>query len=76
MNRQEANREIVNRISEMVESQPDLRFNQILFSLGVSKNAYPFKLPDGKPDFGQQYCEDLFGEESVETLKRMNGNGG
>jgi len=36
MNSQEANREIVKRISEMVESQPDLRFHQVLNSLGVT----------------------------------------
>lgn len=74
MNRQEANRQILKRITDMVENQPDMRFQQILFSVGVSKNAYPFNLPDGKPDYEKQYCEDLFGEESVKTLERINGN--
>lgn len=76
MNRQEANKQILKRITEMVENQPDMRFNQILFSLGINKNAYPFKLSNGKPDYEKQYCEDLFGEESVKTLKRMNGDNG
>lgn len=73
MNRQEANRQIVKRITEMVENQPDLRFHQILHTLSINKNAYPFKLQNGNPDYEKQYCEDLFNEESVKTLERING---
>lgn len=72
MNRQEANRQILKRVTEMVENNPDMRFQQILFSAGINKNIYPFKLPDGNPDYEKQYCEDLFQEESVKTLERMN----
>jgi len=66
MNRQEANREIVRRISEMVESQPDLRFHQVLNSLGVTNRELVLD---------KVFIPDLIQEESEETLKRMNGNG-
>lgn len=76
MNRQEANKQILKRITDMVENQPDSRFHQILLNAGVNKNIYPFNNREGKPDLEKQYCEDLFGEESVTTLKRMDkGNG-
>lgn len=54
--RQSANREIVSRIEKIVEQQPDWRFGQILFNLGiVSYNS-----------------GDIFFDESVEILERMD----
>jgi len=73
MNRQEANREIVKRISEMVENQSDLRFHQVLNSLGVTVRDLSTKIEDRNEPIK---VRDLIQEESVETLKRMNGNGG
>ena len=76
MNRQEANRQILKRITEMVENQPDLRFNQILLNMGINKSVHPFLDHNGNKDYTKQYCEDLFNEESIKTLERMNkGNG-
>ena len=39
MNRQEANRQIIDLVSRAVESFPDLRFHQILQNLGAEKPA-------------------------------------
>jgi hypothetical protein len=58
--RQESNRVLVQLISDMVESQPDLRFHQILHSIGVEKQL----------DIG--VTQDLFYEESVKTLERVS----
>ncbi len=42
MTRQEANRELVRRISEMVEMYSDLRFHQILMINGISDGTDQF----------------------------------
>ena len=42
MTRQEANRELVRRISEMVEMYPDLRFHQLLMINGISDGTDKF----------------------------------
>jgi hypothetical protein len=39
MNRQEANRQILELVSKAVEAFPDWRFHQILQNLGVEKPA-------------------------------------
>lgn len=53
--RQSANREILKRIAKIVEQEPDWRFGQILFNLGiVGYNS-----------------GDIFFDESVEILERM-----
>ena len=53
--RQSANREILEMIAKIVEQQPDWRFGQILFNLGIV--SY---------DSG-----DVFFDESVDILHRM-----
>lgn len=65
MNRQEANREILKLLADMVEQYPDLRFGQILVNVDAVKL---------KPDtqFGVGYVMvDPFHEEPTETLSRM-----
>jgi hypothetical protein len=66
MNRQEANRKILEKISAAIEDFPDLRFHQILNSLDVNIRVGK----DGED--GDVVCRDLVHEESIETLKRMN----
>ena len=56
--RQSANREILERIAKIVEQQPDWRFGQILFNLGIVSF-----------DSG-----DVFFDESVEILERMEAS--
>jgi hypothetical protein len=68
MNRQEANREILKKIEDMVENQPELRFHQILFILGINKNITDVPLNYK----GRFVCEDLFAEESIITLEKIN----
>ena len=58
--RQESNRVLVQLISDIVESSPDLRFHQILHAIGVEKQH----------DVG--LTEDFFYEESVKTLERVS----
>ena len=69
--RQESNREIIRKISEMVEAYPDLRFHQILQNLRINQTKYS-KKPDGSTNYEDGHLADLFYEESVVTLKRMS----
>ena len=60
MNRQEANREILNLLSAAVEQYPDQRFHQILQNLHINlRDVTEFK------------CLDQFYEESEDTLDRI-----
>jgi hypothetical protein len=67
MNRQEANKIILKQISALVESSPDLRFQQILQIMNINKTKLIGELPNQ-----QLICEDLFHEESTRTLERIN----
>lgn len=60
-----SNREIVKEISYMVESHPDLRFGQILATLGIINYS-----PDVDSD-GVHKVIDPFGEESGTILNRI-----
>lgn len=40
MTRQEANRKILEKISKVVEREPDWRFHQILQNIGVTQGGY------------------------------------
>lgn len=71
MNRQEANKQILKRITAMVDNQPDMRFHQILNSLNINEMDCP-KKPDGSKDHEKSFYKDFFYEESVDTLKRMD----
>ena len=65
--RQQANREILKNIEEMVNKHPDLRFGQILVNLGIieyERNTYDETL----------ITKDPFNEESVVTLNRIRKN--
>jgi MinD-like ATPase involved in chromosome partitioning or flagellar assembly len=64
MDRQKANKEIVDAISRFVENNPDLRFHQILHIMNVEQQAEP-----------GETTRDLFNEESTQTLKRMKASG-
>lgn len=66
--RQSANYEIINRIVDMAESYPNLRFHQILSILGVSKTE---PVVHGMSKFAHVQQADLFSEESVDTLDRI-----
>ena len=61
MTRQEANREIIAKLSEIVEASPDLRFGQILWNVGILYWLTPGVL-----------IKDPHSEEPIDTLKRMN----
>lgn len=69
-NRYYNNREILKCISDMVEREPDLRFNQILYILGISVSDPEFGT-DGRST-GNMVGKDLFNEESKKTLERIN----
>ena len=65
--RQQANREILRNIEEMVNKHPDLRFGQILVNLGIieyERNTYDETL----------ITKDPFNEESIVTLNRIRKN--
>lgn len=62
MTRQEANREILKRVSQMVEANPELRFQQVLSAMGINDNVM---IGD------ESYNIDKFYEESVKTLETL-----
>lgn len=59
--RQESNRILTQLVSEMVEKHPDLRFHQILHVIDIVVDSKEIGL-----------VEDLFHEESIDTLDRVN----
>ncbi len=65
--RQEANRELLRAVGAMVDAHPELRFHQILHNMDVTQTTMigdePNRIMVGK---------DLFYEESVDTLNRVN----
>lgn len=63
MNRRDYNREIIGKLSEIVETYPDFRFGQILFN---------FVLNYSQSDLGQIHIDDPFYEESKVTIDRIN----
>lgn len=65
MNRRDYNREIIGKLSELVESQPDFRFGQILFNYVLNHTI---------SDLGQIHVDDPFYEESNVTLERITKN--
>jgi hypothetical protein len=67
MNRQEANRIILQQLSAMVEGAPDLRFQQILANMSITETQMVGAAPNEI-----MMCKDLFHEESVKTLEKMN----
>ena len=60
--RQEANREIVKLVSDVVDKYPDLRFGQILANLSIIEYDYGADKVTPK---------DIFYEEPVITLNRI-----
>lgn len=66
-NRQKANLAILEKIKETIDSYPELRFGQILAALGIIE-YYHDKICD--------VCIpiDIFHEESVITLSKLNNN--
>jgi len=63
MSRRDYNREIIGKLSEIVETYPDFRFGQILFN---------FVLNYSQSDLGQIHIDDPFYEESKVTIDRIN----
>ena len=68
MNRQEANRKIVEELSKAVEKYPELRFHQILFNMDVH---VPVPILDENGAMAGMHFKDLYNEESSKTLERM-----
>ena len=64
--RQDANREIIEILSDMVEHYPDLRFGQIL----AITEAIQY-VPDSRPYIDTVDIKDPFNEESVDMWIRM-----
>lgn len=65
MNRRDYNREIIGKLSELVEEYPDFRFGQILFN---------FVLSHSQSELGQIHIDDPFYEEPKITLERITKN--
>jgi hypothetical protein len=64
-NRQKANFELVNKLSELVTAYPDLRFGQILVNFGFVEQIIDHY------DVNIVLTKDPFNEESVDTLNRV-----
>ena len=63
MTRQEANREIINILSQYVEDNPDIRFHQMLHNLNLDEQH----ITEG----GEYLCKDLYNMEPVRALERI-----
>lgn len=63
--RQEANRLILERLRQEIETHPDLRFGQILVNLGVLDTSAAIYPPQSV------IVRNPFNEESTHTLSRM-----
>lgn len=68
MTRQEANFKIITLLTDYIYRNPDVRFTQALFNLGINE----FK--DNKFESNTLEVEDKYNEESVETLKTVQNN--
>jgi len=68
MTRQEYNRKILNKLFELVEKYPDLRFGQILVNCDIIRYE-PSVLCDGQRE--DILVIDPFNEESEITWERM-----
>lgn len=68
MNRQEANREILNELSKAVEKYPDLRFHQLLYNMDVQ---VPVINKNERGEMIGMHFQDLHHEESVVTFDRI-----
>jgi hypothetical protein len=64
--RQEANRKIIEILSDIIEKKPELRFGQILAITGVIEYE-----EDARPYIHDFMVKDPFNEESVDMLFRM-----
>lgn len=64
--RQEANRKIIEILSNTIEKKPELRFGQILAITGVIEYE-----EDTRPYIHDFAVKDPFNEESVDMLFRM-----
>lgn len=64
--RQECNLEIINRLGDYILSHSDIRFGQALVNLDILNIVYD--------SLGENpIVSDPYYEESIQTLKRMNG---
>jgi len=68
MNRQDANREILEELQKAVEKYPGLRFHQILYNMDVQ---VPIPILDENGHQAGMNFKDLHHEESIDTLDRI-----
>lgn len=68
-NRYQYNTAIINRLKELIEKYPELRFNQLLIDCGVLNSEDHMVLSTGS-----SFIKDPFYEESEVTWKRMCKN--
>ena len=68
-NRYQYNIAIINKLTELVNKYPELRFNQLLMDCGVIDSKELVSLSTGS-----SYIKDPFYEESENTWKRMLKN--
>ena len=75
MNRLEANREILKKLSEYIETHPDMRFGQVLINTkAVSKIRFVLLGEGDKIEAQGNYLYDEFYVESGAILQRMIGD--
>lgn len=66
--RQDANRDIIQHLTTLVNKYPELRFGQIL----AISNVIQYEHISCDSDQYVETVKDPFNEESVETLRRVN----
>jgi hypothetical protein len=69
MTRQQANRQLIRILTEIVETCPDLRFSQILSAFGFVRHTRPIKQEGA--DLHRVEWLDEFYKEPQELLERV-----
>lgn len=70
MTRLEANRIIIEILNDYVQSNPDIRFGQALYNLGIATHKIEVAPEYNETNKGYYY-RDIFFEESETTLNKL-----
>ena len=68
MTRRQANLTILDHIEQYILNNPEVRFNQALFNLGINELETTLDLDSG---FDRTFLKDKYNEESEITLKNL-----
>jgi hypothetical protein len=82
MTRLQANEQIINHIQSYIRTYPDMRFGQALYNMGIATHKLEKEeiqhseesVEESAFSTYRQYFRDIFFEESIKTLEKLNNN--